>query len=184
MRRFRLVVCSQVAEKIGSGASQSEDGDAKELAMETITWARNTPQRQGPTAMSAASVLARKRSLVWLRISCALFCLRLRLSRLVFATWFVIGSSVGRILLLRSIFAGRPLLSIVANLEVDSSNAQAPSKRTNVRSRDIQLLREAYLWATVADLHFLLLGGNKGEEYAGRESGTGNSCNIRTDARS
>jgi hypothetical protein len=77
-------------------------------------------------------------------------------------------SSVGRILFLRSMFAGKPFLSFGAGLEVDSNHALVPSKRTNARTRDIQLLQQAYPWTTAVDLHLFLLGWNKGEEFAGR----------------
>ena len=118
--------------------------------------------------LPATSVLVRRRSPARLQIRGALFRLRLDLSRLVYAIWFAMSSSVGRILLLRSMIAGQPLLVIGEGLAIGSTGVL--SKRASARSRDIGLLLETYPWATVADLHLFLLGWNKGEGFAAQES--------------
>jgi hypothetical protein len=147
-----------------------------------VTGLSNSLRPDWRLGLPAESVRTRKRSRVRLRIPCALFRLRVRLSRLVYATWLVMRSSIGRILFLRSMFAGQPFLSFGAGLEVDSNHALVPSKRTNARTRDIQLLQQAYPWATAVDLHLFLLGWNKGEEFAGRDSRSGDFCSAQTTA--
>jgi hypothetical protein len=80
---------------------------------------------------------------------------------------------------------GQPFLAV--GLAVESSPTQhlVGNKHTSARSRDIQLLQETYPWATVADLHpVFLLEWNKGEEFAGRESGSEGSYSAQTKASS
>jgi hypothetical protein len=126
----------------------------------------------------------RRQSRGWPAIRGQLFRLLSRLSHLGYAIWLESCSLGPRILLLRSMIEGRPLLAIGAALEIDTTQHLVANKRTSARSRDIQLLRETYPWATVADLHLFLLGWNKGEEFAGRECYSQHSCSEQTIANS
>jgi len=141
----------------------------------------NSLQQDWRLGLPGASVLAGRRSPAWLQIRGALFRLRRDLSRLVYAIWLAMSSSVGRILLLRSMLAGQPVLVIGEGPAIGPIGL--PNKRTNTRSRDIQLLLETYPWATMADLHLFLLGWNKGEEFAGRGSGSEYFRSTQTGAK-
>jgi hypothetical protein len=133
---------------------------------------------------TVGSVSARRQSLAWLPIRVWLFRRLLSLSHLGDAIWLESHSLGRRISLLRSMISGRPVLEIGAALELGPTQHLVPNRRTSARSRDIQLLRQTYPWATVADLHLFLLGWNKGEEFAGREYRSGHSCNEQTTANS
>ena len=144
---------------------------------------RDEIQRLRP-GRSRADVLGRKQFLGLRVIQGWLFRAHLVLLGLVYAIWSESRTSVGRILFLRSMMWRQPYPSIGAAIESASIRRLVTNRRTSARSHDTQFLREAYPWATLADLQRFPLGWNKGEEFAGLGFYSQHSYNEQTTATS